>query len=136
VGRRTVGHASVGARIPKKYRRKPCNRISVYPASTGGVKTFGNKSGFGEAVELPKRIGVHWFRDVQDDRPSRQIQGPNGLRLGKIVGQLHNRFEWVARYPTSVVPSEDPSRKLIINPITNENVIPLDAVTPLRAVAV
>ena len=136
MGRRIVGHASVGARIPKKYRRKPCNRISAYSASTGGVKTLGNKSGFGEGVEFPKRIGVHWFRDVQDGRPSRQIQGPNGLRLGKIVGQLHNRSEWVARHPTSIVPSEDPSRKLIINPINSENVIPLDAVTPLRAVVV
>lgn len=28
--------------------------------------------------ELLERIVVHWIRDVQDGRPSRQIQGPNG----------------------------------------------------------
>jgi hypothetical protein len=122
--------------FPRSSGESPAKESVNIQHQPGGQKHRLTQQGLENRDELLERIGVHWLRDVQDGRPSRQIQGPNGLHPGKIGGQLHSRFEWVARHPTSIEPSEDPSRKLRISPMNSEKVVPLDAVAPLRAVVV
>lgn len=82
VGRRTVGQANVGAKIPKKYLRNPW------------------------------KLEIQMRGRALDVLPFQRIQDPSGLRQGTKAELRRSQFEQFVKYLTNVALSVDQDNTL------------------------